>query len=79
MPLVIDNVITTIISLQACTLHYRLVTYGCLAMGEETGMIEVVKNAKTVNDVRNSFNSYALNEWLHNENRDRYVVNNAKD
>ena len=48
-------------------------------MGEETGMIEVVKNAKTVNDVRNSFNSYALNEWLHNENRDRYVVNDAHD
>ena len=40
-------------------------------MGEEIGMIEVVKNARTVNEVRKALNSYALNEWIHNENRDR--------
>lgn len=51
---------------------YRLIKYGCLAMGEEIGMIEVVKNARTVNEVRKALNSYALNEWIHNENRDRY-------
>ena len=35
-------------------------------MGEEIGMIVVVKNAKTVN-------AKALSEWLHNENRERYT------
>ena len=42
-------------------------------MGEEIGMIEVVKNAKTVNDVRKNLNATALSEWLHNENRERYA------
>lgn len=51
---------------------YRMIKYGCLAMGEEIGMIEVVKNAKTVNDVRKNLKATALNEWLHNENRERF-------
>ena len=55
-------------------LDNRMIKYGCLSMGEEIGMIEVVKNAKTVNDVRKNLKATALNEWLHNENRERYIA-----
>ena len=51
-----------------------MIKYGCLSMGEEIGMIEVVKKSKTVNDVRKNLKASALNEWLHNENRERYQL-----
>ncbi|KAL3861965.1 hypothetical protein ACJMK2_007971 [Sinanodonta woodiana] len=53
-----------------------LTPYGCLSMGHEIGMIEMVPNAKTIATIHSErgtlLSASGLNGWLHENNRDCY-------
>jgi len=57
-------------------LHFRMIPYGCLATGQSVGMIEVVRNAKTVmhilkQDIRSAMmvRTKELHSWIKEKNR----------
>lgn len=61
-------------------LDLKLLPYGCLATGRQVGMIEVVRNAKTVMNIQRSGGRMAafqvdasqLNKWIKEKNKDNY-------
>ncbi|KAK3592459.1 hypothetical protein CHS0354_001578 [Potamilus streckersoni] len=63
--------------LQVIDKIWNLTPYGCLSMGHEIGMIEMVQNSKTVANIQSERGRYlrfktGLNGWLHENNRDCY-------
>ncbi|KAK3592460.1 hypothetical protein CHS0354_001579 [Potamilus streckersoni] len=53
-----------------------LTPYGCLSMGHEIGMIEMVQNSKTIANIHSErgtlLSATGLNGWLHENNRNGY-------
>ncbi|CAG2164937.1 unnamed protein product [Oppiella nova] len=66
-------------------LDLKMLPYTCLATGKQVGMIEVVRNAKTVMNIQRSggrmaafqVDSSQLHKWIKEHNKDKY--NNAVD
>ena len=47
-----------------------MIPYGCLATGLNSGLIEVVRNAKTVTQILNKdFRSRELHNWIKEKNK----------
>ncbi|RUS87111.1 hypothetical protein EGW08_005111 [Elysia chlorotica] len=61
-------------------LDLRLIPYGCLSTGKDVGLIEVVKNAKTITAIQSKggalssiqIDSSQLHKWIKEQNPDRY-------
>ncbi|GFS05073.1 phosphatidylinositol-4,5-bisphosphate 3-kinase catalytic subunit alpha isoform [Elysia marginata] len=61
-------------------LDLRLIPYGCLSTGKDVGLIEVVKNAKTITAIQSrggalssiQIDSSQLHKWIREQNPDRY-------
>ncbi|KAI8795508.1 phosphatidylinositol 4 5-bisphosphate 3-kinase catalytic subunit alpha isoform-like isoform X2 [Biomphalaria glabrata] len=61
-------------------LDLRLIPYGCLSTGKEVGVIEIVKNAKTITAIQSrggtlssiQIDSSQLHKWIKDQNPDRY-------
>jgi phosphatidylinositol-4,5-bisphosphate 3-kinase len=61
-------------------LDLRMLPYSCLATGKQVGMIEVVKNAKTVMNIQRyagrmaafQVDSSWLHKWIKDKNKDNY-------
>ena len=58
----------------------RLIPYGCLSTGKDVGLIEVVKNAKTITAIQSKggalssiqIDSSQLHKWIREQNPDRW-------
>ncbi|KAH9490074.1 Phosphatidylinositol 4,5-bisphosphate 3-kinase catalytic subunit alpha isoform [Bulinus truncatus] len=61
-------------------LDLRMIPYGCLSTGKEVGVIEIVKNAKTITAIQSrggalssiQIDSSQLHKWIRDQNPDRY-------
>ncbi|XP_065912685.1 phosphatidylinositol 4,5-bisphosphate 3-kinase catalytic subunit gamma isoform-like isoform X2 [Dysidea avara] len=55
-----------------------LIPYGCLATGPNSGIIEVVKNARTVADISGITDNTKLLQWIEDQQRDRFGEKNPE-
>ncbi|XP_067658198.1 phosphatidylinositol 4,5-bisphosphate 3-kinase catalytic subunit alpha isoform-like [Haliotis asinina] len=61
-------------------LDLRMIPYGCLATGKDVGLIQVVRNAKTITSIQSrggtraaiQMDSSQLHRWIKEKNADRY-------
>ncbi|CAG5126160.1 unnamed protein product, partial [Candidula unifasciata] len=61
-------------------LDLRMIPYGCLSTGKDVGVIEIVKNAKTITAIQSQggalssiqIDSSQLHKWIREKNPDRY-------
>ena len=64
----------------ACFSRSRLIPYGCLSTGKSVGLIEIVKNAKTITSIQKEGGSRAtiqmdssqLHRWIKENNQNKY-------
>lgn len=63
------------------TFPFRMIPYGCLSTGKDVGVIEIVKNAKTITAIQSQggalssiqIDSSQLHKWIRDLNPDRLV------
>ncbi|KAK6177652.1 hypothetical protein SNE40_015711 [Patella caerulea] len=61
-------------------LDLRMIPYGCMSTGKDVGLIEVVRNAKTITSIQSrggaraaiQMDSSQLHRWIKEKNADRY-------
>ena len=66
-------------------LFYRMVPYGCLATGQELGLIEIVPNSQTIMAIQShggraaaiQIKSSQLHNWIKFHNIERYLILNV--